>query len=117
MWGGGTAVFDPEKFSDYSTKNFSKLHVSEEGGVVDMRPTVGFFEQIRKDLANPELFPEAQVCVSMDYAYRAFVFIAHICPRCQSRVSVAIGIYCRMCGKTGGQAASRIDQGCLRRRD
>ena len=45
MWGGGTAISDPERFADLSN-HFGKLHVSEEGGVLDPQPVKSFLTQV-----------------------------------------------------------------------
>ena len=59
MWGGGTAVSDPHRFSDLSN-HFGKLHVNEEGGVLDPRPPAGFFEHFSLSMGSLDLFPDAQ---------------------------------------------------------
>lgn len=47
MWGGGSSVSDPEKFSDLSN-HFGKLHVNEEGGVLDPLPEKSLLVRLRQ---------------------------------------------------------------------
>ena len=67
MWGGGSTVSDPEKFSEMSN-HFGKLHVNEEGGVLDPQPAKGYLQQLRQEYAqeSQELFADAQVGLMMD---------------------------------------------------
>ena len=61
MWGGGTTVSDPQRFSDLSG-HYGKLHVNEEGGVLDPQPTRSYLTQLREEFAqgSGELFADAQ---------------------------------------------------------